>query len=144
MVLVRDPQGRCLVHRRPLGCSRFPGQYSWLVAGAVGIGESYEEAAARELLEELGTRAPVRPVFKFRCEGELSPYWFAVHEAVIEPQSVAANGDEIAWHDWLSEEELAEVIHQWPFVSDSRDAHQRYRALQKRLGDAEARKSSDV
>ncbi|MBW3705941.1 NTP pyrophosphohydrolase, partial [Streptomyces griseus] len=41
MVLGRDEEGRYLVHRRPEESSRFPGQYSWLVGGAVGAGESY-------------------------------------------------------------------------------------------------------
>jgi ADP-ribose pyrophosphatase YjhB (NUDIX family) len=36
---------------------RFPGRYNWLVGGAVDVGESYEDAAARELTEELGVIA---------------------------------------------------------------------------------------
>ncbi|MDP4512012.1 NUDIX domain-containing protein [Nonomuraea turcica] len=46
--------------------SRFPGYYDVMVGGAVGVGvgESYEEAAVRELAEELGVRVPVRFLFK--------------------------------------------------------------------------------
>ncbi|MEU9620917.1 MULTISPECIES: NUDIX domain-containing protein [unclassified Streptomyces] len=132
MVLVRDRSGHYLVHQRPKDASRFPGEYSWLVAGAVAVGESYEAAASRELLEELGVRSPVRPLFKFLCQGELSPYWFAVHEAVVEDRHVAANRSEIAWHDWLAEGELAQAMEQWDFVSDSRDAYARYLALTAR------------
>lgn len=80
----RDPLGRILVHRRPDGASRFPGQYNWLIGGAAEAGESWEQAAARELGEELGVfGVPVRPVFRFLCEGEISPYWLGVHEAVL-------------------------------------------------------------
>ncbi|WP_141313457.1 NUDIX domain-containing protein [Streptomyces spinoverrucosus] len=60
----RDPEGRILVHRRPAGMSRFPGQYNWLIGGAAEVGETYQEAAARELAEELGVQARVRFVFK--------------------------------------------------------------------------------
>ncbi|MFC9130637.1 NUDIX domain-containing protein [Streptomyces sp. NPDC057099] len=47
----RDSEGRVLVHRRQEGVSRFPGQCNWLIGGAAEVGESYEEAAARELTE---------------------------------------------------------------------------------------------
>ncbi|MFE3524951.1 NUDIX hydrolase [Streptomyces sp. NPDC059161] len=126
MVLCRDASGRILVHQRPRSSSRFPGQYSWLVAGAVGVGESYEAAAGRELAEELGVEAPVTPLFKFLCEGELGPYWFAVHEATIEARQLRPSAEEIGWFDWLGERELKVLIDQWHFVSDSRDAYQRY------------------
>lgn len=68
----RDPDGRILVHRRSEGMSRFPGQYNWLVGGAAEVGESYEEAAARELAEELGVFGAPRLVFAFLCRGEIS------------------------------------------------------------------------
>lgn len=65
----RDGAGRVLVHRRADGHPRFPGHYDWLVGGAADVGESWEEAAARELTEELGVRVDVRFVFKFLCRG---------------------------------------------------------------------------
>lgn len=66
-IVCRDQDGRFLVHRRPDDSSRFPGQYNWMLGGAAGVGESYEEAAARELSEELGARAAPRFVLKFLC-----------------------------------------------------------------------------
>ncbi|MFD3970216.1 NUDIX hydrolase [Streptomyces cyaneofuscatus] len=129
MVLVRDKQGRILVHRRPESSPRFPGQYSWLVAGAVAVGESYEAAASRELAEELGLRGTVRPLFKFLCEGEMSPYWFSVFESVVDGEHIVAEPAEVAWHGWLTDDELEKATQEWPFVSDSRDAYARYRDL---------------
>ncbi|MET9359591.1 NUDIX domain-containing protein [Streptomyces sp. NPDC006632] len=131
MVLCRDAEGRYLVHRRPDTSSRFPGQYSWLVAGAVGVAESYEDAARRELHEELGVEAEVRPLFRFLCQGELSPYWFAVHEAVMEEGDLAPDATEVAWHGWLTGDELERAMTSWTFVSDSRDAYARYLARQR-------------
>lgn len=129
MVILRDSEDRYLVHQRPENSPRFPGEYSWMVAGAVGVGESYETAACRELLEEMGVDAPVRSVFKFLCEGQLSPYWFAVHEAVVDPATIAPCQDDAAWHGWLTEAELVNAMAAWTFVSDSRDAFTRYMAL---------------
>ncbi|MGW7410919.1 NUDIX hydrolase [Streptomyces sp. NPDC054863] len=126
-VVCRDEAGRILVHRRPETVSRFPGRYNWLLGGAVDTGESYQDAAARELAEELGVRAPVRPVFKFLCRGAISPYWLAVHEAVV-AEAVTPDPAEIAWHDWLPEVTFREVLWQWPFVADGREAFMRYEA----------------
>ncbi|WP_328844379.1 NUDIX hydrolase [Streptomyces sp. NBC_00258] len=134
-VVCRDPGGRILVHRRPEHVTRFPGQYNWLLGGAVEAGESYEEAATRELKEELGIRATVRFAFKYLCRGEISPYWLGLHEAVIDEVDgdITPDPSEIAWHDWLPEAELRQRLWQWPFVSDSREAYMKYTELPENL-----------
>ncbi|MET9343208.1 NUDIX domain-containing protein [Nonomuraea sp. NPDC003804] len=58
---------------RAEGHVRFPGHYDVMVGGAVGVGESYEDAAARELVEELGAGVPVRFLFTFVCQDGISP-----------------------------------------------------------------------
>ncbi|WKX10635.2 NUDIX hydrolase [Streptomyces sp. NL15-2K] len=123
----RDPQGRVLVHRRAENLSRFPGQYDWLIGGATEVGESYEEAAARELAEELGVEAPVRFVFKFLCRGAISPYWLGVHEAVV-TEVIAPDPAAIAWHGWVTESELRDALRRWTFVPDGVEALRRYLA----------------
>lgn len=124
----RDPAGRILVYRRPKEVTRFPDCYDVMFGGAVGIGESYEAAAARELTEELGVRAPVRFMFKFLCHGAISPYWLGVHEAVI-PAEVSVDPTEVAWHGWLTEPEMQEAVRRWPFIPDGQEAFSRYLAL---------------
>ncbi|MFJ5993665.1 NUDIX hydrolase [Streptomyces sp. NPDC092370] len=124
----RDPRGRVLVHRRPEHVSRFPGYYDRLVGGGVEVGESYQEAAARELTEELGVRAPVRLLSTFLCRGEISPYWLGVHEAVVS-EPLSPDPSEIAWHGWFGEEELHAALRTWPFVPDGVEALRRYPGL---------------
>ncbi|MFF3376454.1 NUDIX domain-containing protein [Streptomyces sp. NPDC002680] len=121
----RRPDGRILVHRRPQTMSRFPGQYNWLVGGAVDVGESYEEAAARELAEELGVSASPQFVFKYLCRGAISPYWMGIHEVVIEGE-VVVDPSEIAWHEWLTPQEFLEARQQWNFVEDGVEALRLY------------------
>ncbi|NEC91657.1 NUDIX hydrolase [Streptomyces sp. SID12501] len=123
----RDAGGRVLVHRRADGLARFPGQYNWLVGGAVDVGETWEEAAGRELAEELGVRVDVRFAFKFLCRGAISPYWLGVHEAVVAEELSPAPA-EIAWHGWVSEGELGEMTRQLAFVPDGVEALRRYRS----------------
>ncbi|MFD8000344.1 NUDIX hydrolase [Streptomyces mirabilis] len=123
----RDPDGRILVHRRPDHVSRFPGQYNWLVGGAVGVGETYPAAASRELAEELGVRTPTRFLFKYLCRGVISPYWLGLHEAVLD-RPVVPDASEVAWHAWLTPVELRAAMHDAMFVPDARDAFHRYQA----------------
>lgn len=125
VTVCRDAGGRVLVHRRADGVSRFPGQYDWLVGGGVDVGESWEEAAARELAEELGVRADVRFAFKFLCRGAISPYWLGVHEAVV-AEEIVPDPAEIAWHGWFAEGELWELTRQLPFVPDAVEALRRF------------------
>ncbi|MFD7033230.1 NUDIX hydrolase [Streptomyces sp. NPDC059917] len=123
----RDRQGRVLVYRRPEHRARFPGRYEVMFGGAVEVGESYEQAASRELAEEMGVRAHVRPVCRFLCRGAIGPYWLGVHEAVITGE-LTPDPSEVAWYGWLTEPELREAVRQWPFVPDGLEAYGRYLA----------------
>jgi isopentenyldiphosphate isomerase len=118
VTVCRDAGGRILVHRRSQRLSRFPGLHEVAVGGAVAVGESYEDAAVRELAEELGVRAQVRPVTRFLNRSGLSPHWLALHEAVI-PLAVSPDPDEVAWHDWLPESELFAFMERQSFTPDS-------------------------
>ncbi|MGY4394356.1 8-oxo-dGTP pyrophosphatase MutT (NUDIX family) [Streptomyces sp. TE12347] len=99
-----------------------------MLGGAVEVGESYEEAAARELAEELGVRAAPRFVLKFLCDGAISPYWLGLHEAVV-TTPVRPDPGEVAWFDWLTEPELDDLVRGSGFVPGAREAFDRYRAL---------------
>lgn len=126
VTVCRDERGRILVHRRSEQLSRFPGLYEVVVGGAVNVGESYEQAAARELTEELGIRVVPRLLFTFLSRSGLSPHWLGVHEAVV-PDTVAADPDEVAWHGWLTEPELRSALLEWRFTPDSHEANRDYR-----------------
>jgi 8-oxo-dGTP pyrophosphatase MutT (NUDIX family) len=91
----------------------------------VDVDESYESAAARELVEELGVRASPTFLFKYLCRGAISPYWLGLHEAVITDELVV-DPSEIAWHEWLTPDEFQEARQRWSFVADGLDAWQRY------------------
>ncbi|GAB2325019.1 NUDIX domain-containing protein [Streptomyces griseoincarnatus] len=135
-VVCRDTRGRILVHRRPHDDVRFPGGVNFMLGGAAEPGETYEKAAARELTEELGVRARPRFVLKFRCAGAISPYWLGLHEAVVTGPFTPDPG-EIAWHDWMTEPQLAELVGDEAFVPDAREAYHRWTARRRERADHE-------
>lgn len=94
----------------------------------MGVGESYEQAAARELAEELGMRALPRLLFTFVNRSGLSPHWLGVHEAVV-PDAVVPDPGEVAWYGWLTEAELRSALPRWRFTPDSHEAFGRYLAF---------------
>src|SRR5262245_22724401 len=57
-ILCRNSRGEIYVHRRTITKDVFPGMYDMFVGGVVGKGESYPDAARREILEELGIKGP--------------------------------------------------------------------------------------
>ncbi|MFD3972432.1 NUDIX domain-containing protein [Streptomyces cyaneofuscatus] len=133
VTVCRDERGRILVHRRSGQVSRFPGLYEVEVGGAANVGESYEQAAARELAEELGMRALPRLLFTFINRIGLSPHWLGVHEAVVPDavvqDTVVPDPDEVAWHGWLTEPELGSALLEWRFTPDSHAVFSRYLAF---------------
>jgi isopentenyl-diphosphate delta-isomerase type 1 len=55
-VFVRNRKGEIFLQKRSLAKKIQPGKWDTSVGGHLAVGESYEEAAARELEEELGVR----------------------------------------------------------------------------------------
>ncbi|WP_441248792.1 NUDIX hydrolase [Kitasatospora sp. McL0602] len=130
-ILVRDPQGRIFTHRRTETKLFAPGAYDCFVGGVVGAGETYASAAVREAEEELGvTGIEPRPLFRFLYAD--GPWWCDMYEAAWDGP-VSPQVEEVAWHDWLTEDELAQRLTEWEFVADGREAYRRYLELRPAL-----------
>ncbi|PWI41854.1 NUDIX domain-containing protein [Streptomyces sp. ICBB 8177] len=129
-VLARDTEGRIFVHRRTAQKLVFPSRYDMFVGGVVGAGEGYDEAALREAREELGVSGlpqPV-PVLSFLYETPEHTWWSRVYEVTcalpVDPQA-----EEVAWHAFLTDEELEARLPEWEWVPDGLAAYHRLRAI---------------
>ncbi|MFF4119839.1 NUDIX hydrolase [Streptomyces sp. NPDC001714] len=128
-ILARDATGRIFVHRRTATKLVFPSLYDMFVGGVVGAGESYDDAALREAEEELGVSGLPRPtfLFKFLYHNEAGhSWWSAVYEVRCE-LPVRPQVEEVAWHDFLTEEELVSRLGEWEWVPDGMAAWERLR-----------------
>ncbi|MFJ9563234.1 NUDIX hydrolase [Streptomyces fuscichromogenes] len=128
-IQARDAAGRVFVHRRTPTKLVFPSLYDMFVGGVVGAGESYDDAALREAEEELGVSGLPRPTFLFKFlydDGAGQSWWSAVYEVRCE-LPVRPQVEEVAWHDFLSGEELASRFGEWEWVPDGWAAWERLR-----------------
>ncbi|ARQ72545.1 NUDIX hydrolase [Streptomyces marincola] len=131
-VLARNTAGEIFVHRRTDWKLTFPSLYDMFVGGVVGAGESYDEAALREAEEELGVSGLAAPthVFTFLYETQEHSWWSAVYEihcdVPVDPQA-----SEVAWHAFLTQEELDRRLTEWDWVPDGLEAYRRLLAWKR-------------
>jgi isopentenyldiphosphate isomerase len=126
-ILVRNPAGGIYVHRRTPVKDVFPDMYDMVVGGMVSAGESYEEAAQRELAEELGIEG-VEPRFllRHRYIGDRNNAWITLYE-VAWAGPIRHQEEEISWGKFMSEEELLARVAEWPFAPDHLEVFERFR-----------------
>ncbi|MFJ2830963.1 NUDIX hydrolase [Streptomyces sp. NPDC087263] len=135
-VQARDAEGRIFVHRRTPTKLVFPSLYDMFVGGVVGAGETYEDAALREAEEELGVSGLPRPVplFKFLYDnGAGQTWWSSVYEVRCE-LPVDPQVEEVAWHDFLPEDEVERHLADWNWVPDGLEAYERLKGLRRLKG----------
>lgn len=133
-VFVRDGAGRIFVHRRTPVKPIYPSRYDMFVGGVVGAGESYDDAALREAEEELGVSGLSRPAplfsFLYEGSGEAAGHtWWSRVYTVRCDLPVAPQAEEVAWHAFLTEEELERRLPEWEWVPDGLEAYHRMRGL---------------
>ncbi len=69
-ILVFTSCGELLIQKRTPDKDRYPGYWDVSVGGHVHVGESYESAARRELLEELGIRTHITRLAKLPASAD--------------------------------------------------------------------------
>jgi 8-oxo-dGTP pyrophosphatase MutT (NUDIX family) len=121
-IVVRSVDGsRVYVHRRTDTKDVFPGLYDCTAGGVIDAGETPDEAAARELREELGATTPVTFLFRTTYVDEQTRY----HAWVYGTRSdgpFTHQPEEVAWGGWMDLEELRGKIDDpaWQLVPDGR------------------------
>ncbi len=101
-----------------------PGLWTISCTGHVKKGESYESAASRELLEELGLEAPVRPVKKYKLPaistgGLTEDEWVTLFICRTDSACVVDHA-ELETVAEVNASEFQTVLREWPLTPDAR------------------------
>ena len=117
-ILVLDRDGRVLIHRRADDKDVWPGRWDLAVGGVVDAAEGWEDAAARELAEEVGSHAPIREIGRGRYEDDAVKAVVRMYVARDDGPFTFADG-EVVEAFFVSVHELGERLARDVFVPDS-------------------------
>jgi 8-oxo-dGTP pyrophosphatase MutT (NUDIX family) len=97
--IVHTGDAKVLVYRRSPRAEVFPGHHDVLIGGGVRAGETYREAALRELAEEFGLRPHLHEAYRVSHDSPIGPCHLVVHigllDAVPKPDPIEIDGHEL-------------------------------------------------
>ena len=134
-VFLFDNDGHLYLQRRSMKMGIAPGLWDQSAAGHVDPGEDYEQAAYRELKEELGiTNIPLKLLVKYYAEephpsGKPMRRFQALYTGMYDGQPMTLDPEEVMDGKWSSITELEEWMLKSPeeFTGAFIDAYQRYK-----------------
>jgi isopentenyl-diphosphate delta-isomerase len=112
-VFVFRTDGRMLIHQRSHTKEEFPSVWTSSCSGHVSAGETYDESAPRELLEELGVVASLTPLHKFQAQ-EATSWEFTLLYAATSDDEVTPDPIEMTAVRWMTVSDIAVWVCQSP------------------------------
>ncbi len=114
-VLVFNSNGKVFLQLRSMSKDNNPGVWDSACSGHVDAGETYAEAAERELMEEIGlvVKSPLEPLFKINACVETGQEFIWVYRTQSEGP-FTLNTDEIDEGRWLSPKVVTSALAETP------------------------------
>ncbi len=109
MFYIFDNEGRVLVTKRTEEKDFFPGYWSIVLGGHVQVGETYEEAVKRELLEEVGISGEPSFITSFKKRIPEEKENVKVYRVVAEGP-ITLNPEELSVGIFLDREDLEDEL----------------------------------
>ncbi len=115
-VILEDENGKVLLQKRVINTSVYPGRWDTSAAGHVDVGETYLEAAKRELGEEIGIEGielheighyKISVVFNNR---KLSHFTKVYRSVIKSDANLILEASEVSSVKWFSVDEIKELV----------------------------------
>lgn len=111
LVLVYDERGRLYLQKRSRKKTLYPGRWDLSATGHVEVGEAREDAAIRELYEELGVRVTgLRFVHDVPASHSTGYAFVSLYSAGRVTARLKTNPEEVSGGMYVDEEELALLV----------------------------------
>lgn len=117
-VVVNRSDGRLLVHRRSDAKDLWPGRWDLAVGGVLATGEAWDDAARRELHEELGVTGEIEPLGSSTYTDDDVDLVARTYRVVHDGPFRFTDG-EVVEVRWVDRAELARLRDEATFVPDS-------------------------
>lgn len=126
-VILRNSIGQFYVQQRSKDKLVFPLLWETGASGGLPVGETFEEGAARELVEELGIAVPLKFLFDFSYDGPQSKVVAKAFLAVSDEKVVLS--DESEGGKWISQKELEALLSEGLLCPDTAVMVRKYLAM---------------
>lgn len=123
-VLVKRENGAVVLQQRSMNDSWHPGLWTISCTGHVRRGESYEQAAIRELSEELGLKSTVEEFRKFllppiSSNGLTELEWTTLFTTLTDAP-LTIDPTELESAAEVMQHELRKILSEWPVTKDAK------------------------
>ncbi len=117
-IFVINEQGKCLLQKRSPDKDLGPNLFCTSACGHLGAGETYEEAAKKEMKEEIGIECELKPIGKFRgtehlpdgrVNDELYKLYYCTYDGEFKLQE-----EEVSYVKFFSIEDIKKMIEEDP------------------------------
>jgi len=130
LVIVKNSKGEYFVAQRKATKSIYPLKWNIGAGGAVRAGESFEEAASREVKEEIGINAVVKELFEFTWYSDVVSYFAKIFLAEYNGE-INVDLEECEQGKWVNEEEMNKMIEKKELTLDTIEYFLKYKELFK-------------
>jgi isopentenyl-diphosphate Delta-isomerase len=111
-IVLSNAAGQVLLQKRSMNKDKHPGKWTVSASGHVTYGQSYQEAAIRELAEELGVSCKLSFVSKSLNVGKTEQEYAAIFVGECEETPTKIDKSELDEVKWFSRDELARFCQQ--------------------------------
>jgi len=126
-ILVFNQRHELFVQKRTDTKDIYPGYYDIAAGGVVLSGESWKQAAQRELWEEMGIQARLTPLFEFHHATSENDVWGMAYMCLHEGPFVLQQ-EEVAGGEFMPIKDILALAQRHPFTPDGMELLQRFLA----------------
>ena len=116
-ILVFNSKGDLFVQKRTMSKDMYPGYWDVAAGGVVLAGESYEESARRELVEELGVQARLTPCFDHFYSDDTNRVWGRVFTCIHDGPFML-QPEEVEYGRFMTVQQALAMSAKEPFTPD--------------------------